>query len=99
MAVQPTIKKTKDKKKPQAGALTQTKTMSMKKPTLAAGKATGIGKSKKAMTKKAKPLMGTQKRLDANKNNRIDATDFAMLRNKNKRIKKRVGMAKPMRRV
>ena len=26
MAVQPTIKKTKDKKKPQAGALTQTKT-------------------------------------------------------------------------
>ena len=99
MAVQPTIKKTKGKKKPQAGALTQTKTMSMKKPTLAAGKATGVKTAKKTMTKKAKPLMGSQKRLDANKNNKVDAQDFAMLRNTKKRTKKRVGMAKPMRRV
>ncbi len=37
MAVQPTIKKTKGKKKPQAGALKQTKTGSMMKPKLAAG--------------------------------------------------------------
>ena len=48
MAVQPTIKKTKGKKKPQAGALKQTKTGSMMKPKLAAGKATGGAKAKKA---------------------------------------------------
>ena len=98
MAVQPTIKKTKGKKKPQAGALKQTKTGSMMKPKLAAGKATGVAKAKKAMTKKGKPLMGGQRNLDANKNNRIDA-DFAMLRNTKKRTKKRTGMAKPMRRM
>jgi hypothetical protein len=43
--------------------------------------------------------MGAQRNIDANKNNRIDAQDFAMLRNQKKRTKKRVGMAKPMRRV
>ena len=93
MAVQPTIKKTKGKKKPQAGALKQTKTGSMMKPKLAAGK------SKKGMAKKGKPLMGAQRNLDANKNNRIDAQDFAMLRNQKKRTKKRTGMAKPMKRM
>ena len=77
MAVQPTIKKTKGKKKPQAGALKQTKTGSMMKPKLAAGKATGVAKAKKAMTKKGKPLMGGQRNLDANRNNKLDAADFA----------------------
>ena len=51
------------------------------------------------MAKKGKPLMGAQRNLDANKNNRIDAQDFAMLRNQKKRTKKRTGMAKPMRRM
>ena len=99
MAVQPTIKKTKGKKKPQAGALKQTKTGSMMKPKLAVGKATGVAKAKKGMAKKGKPLMGAQRNLDANKNNRIDAADFAMLRNQKKRTKKRTGMAKPMKRM
>ena len=99
MAVQPTIKKTKGKKKPQAGALKQTKTGSMMKPKLAAGKATGVAKAKKAMTKKGKPLMGGQRNLDANRNNKLDAADFAMLRNTKKRTKKRTGMAKPKRRM
>jgi len=31
-----------------------------------------------------KPLQGKQKKLDANKNNRIDAGDFALLRKKPK---------------
>jgi len=34
-----------------------------------------------------------------NKNNKLDAKDFAMLRNRKKRTKKRVGMSKPMRRI
>ena len=88
MAVQPTIKKTKGKKKPQAGALKQTKTGSMMKPKLAAGKATGVAKTKKAMTKKGKPLMGGQRNLDANRNNKIDAQDFAMLEIKRKEQRK-----------
>ena len=32
-----------------------------------------------------KPLKGKQKKLDANKNNRIDKQDFALLRKKNKK--------------
>ena len=99
MAVQPTIKKTKGKKKPQAGALKQTKTGSMMKPKLAAGKATGVAKAKKAMTKKGKPLMGGKRNLNANRKNRRDAQDFAMLRNQKKRTKKRTSMAKPMKRM
>ncbi len=97
MAVQPTLKKAKEKKKPQISQLKGAKAKVMAKPKLAVSKPSVVAKTKAVAKSQSKPLSGGQRSMDVNKNNKLDAKDFAMLRNRKKRTKKRVGMSKPLR--